>query len=133
MKFLKIGKRILIGVTILATGLFVAYRIGTYHQNIIEYNNVLVKDIVKSELEAMGKIDQVGGIEYLAELPEKVPTTANASKYINIVHEKSILRNLIKTQKFHSSFILCICFLFLLFNFNTKFFKFFCYRRTSCC
>lgn len=52
---------------------------------------------VKSELEAMGKIDQVGGIEYLAELPEKVPTTANASKYINIVHEKSILRNLIKT------------------------------------
>ena len=52
MKFLKVGKRILIGVTILATGLFVAYRIGTYHQNVIEYNNVLVKDIVKSELEA---------------------------------------------------------------------------------
>ena len=52
---------------------------------------------VKSELESMGKIDQVGGIEYLAELPEKVPTTANANKYIKIVHEKSILRNLIKT------------------------------------
>ncbi len=52
---------------------------------------------VKSELESMGKFEQVGGFEYLAELPEKVPTTANASKYIKIVEEKSILRNLIKT------------------------------------
>ncbi len=52
---------------------------------------------VKSELESMGKFDQVGGIEYLAELPEKVPTTANASKYIKIVEDKSTLRRLIKT------------------------------------
>ena len=43
---------------------------------------------VKSELESMGKFEQVGGFEYLAELPEKVPTTANAIKYINIVAEK---------------------------------------------
>ena len=46
----------------------------------------------------MGKIDQVGGLEYLAELPEKVPTTANAMKYIKIVEEKSTLRQLIKLQ-----------------------------------
>lgn len=52
---------------------------------------------VKSELESMGKFEQVGGFEYLAELPEKVPTTANAIKYINIVAEKSELRKLIKT------------------------------------
>lgn len=52
---------------------------------------------VKSELEAMGKFEQVGGLEYLADLPEKVPTTANAIKYIKIVEEKSILRKLIKT------------------------------------
>ena len=45
----------------------------------------------------MGKFDQVGGLEYLAELPEKVPTTANAMKYIKIVEEKSTLRQLIKT------------------------------------
>ena len=45
----------------------------------------------------MGKFEQVGGLEYLAELPEKVPTTANAEKYIKIVEEKSILRRLIKT------------------------------------
>ena len=52
---------------------------------------------VKSELETMGKFEQVGGFEYLAELPEKVPKTANATKYIKIVEEKSVLRNLIKT------------------------------------
>ena len=52
---------------------------------------------VKSELESMGKFEQVGGLEYLAELPEKVPTTANAIKYIKIVEEKSVLRRLIKT------------------------------------
>lgn len=52
---------------------------------------------VKAELETMGKFEQVGGLEYLAELPEKVPTTANASKYIKIVEEKATLRNLIKT------------------------------------
>lgn len=52
---------------------------------------------VKSELETMGKFEQVGGFEYLTELPGKVPTTANAIKYIKIVEEKSILRNLIKT------------------------------------
>ena len=45
----------------------------------------------------MGKFEQVGGLEYLAELPEKVPTTANAMKYIKIVEEKSTLRRLIKT------------------------------------
>ncbi len=52
---------------------------------------------VKAELESMGRFEQVGGLEYLAELPEKVPTTANAIKYIKIVEEKSTLRRLIKT------------------------------------
>ena len=46
----------------------------------------------------MGKFDVVGGLEYLADLPEKVPTTANVEKYIKIVEEKSILRGLIKTS-----------------------------------
>ena len=63
------------------------------------YNRAEPIDIitVKSELESMGKLEQVGGLEYLAELPEKVPTTANAMKYIKIVEEKSTLRRLIKT------------------------------------
>ena len=63
------------------------------------YNRAEPIDIitVKAELETLGKIEQIGGIEYLASLPDKVPTTANATKYIKIVEEKSTLRNLIKT------------------------------------
>jgi len=52
---------------------------------------------LKNELETMSKLDQVGGIEYLANLPEKAPTSANVQKYISIVEEKSMLRSLIKT------------------------------------
>lgn len=52
---------------------------------------------VKDELTSMGSFEKVGGFEYLAILPDKVPTTANVEKYIDIVEEKSILRKLIKT------------------------------------
>ena len=50
----------------------------------------------KEELTSLGKLEAVGGLEYLALLPEKVPTTANVEKYVKIVEEKSLLRNLIK-------------------------------------
>ena len=52
---------------------------------------------VKDELTSMGSFEKVGGFEYLATLPDKVPTTANAQKYIDIVEEKATLRQLIKT------------------------------------
>lgn len=63
------------------------------------YNKSEPIDIItlKAELMSMGKFEAVGGLEYIAELPEMVPTTANVEKYIKIVEEKSILRNLIKT------------------------------------
>ncbi len=51
---------------------------------------------VKSELTSIQKFEAIGGIEYLALLPDKVPLVANADKYIKIVEEKSILRQLIK-------------------------------------
>lgn len=53
---------------------------------------------VKEELVSIGKFEVCGGLEYIADLPERVPTTANSDKYIKIVEEKSILRNLIKTS-----------------------------------
>ncbi len=40
---------------------------------------------------------QYGGLEYLASLPDMAPTSANIAKYIKIVEEKSMLRNLIGT------------------------------------
>lgn len=64
------------------------------------YNRAEPIDIitVKEELVSAGKFEAVGGLEYLAELPEKVPTTANVDKYIKIVEEKAILRSLIKVS-----------------------------------
>ncbi len=72
----------------------------TIYESILNlYNRSEPIDIitVRAELESMGRLDNVGGLEYLAELPEKVPTTANAMKYIKIVEEKAALRKLIKT------------------------------------
>ena len=63
------------------------------------YNRAEPIDIItlKSELSSMGKLDAVGGLEYIAQLPDKVPTTSNVDRYIKIVEDKSMLRNLIKT------------------------------------
>ena len=55
------------------------------------YNKAEPIDIItlKSELTAMGKLEAVGGLEYIAELPDRVPTTANVEQYVKIVEEKS--------------------------------------------
>lgn len=50
---------------------------------------------LKDELSSVGKLESIGGLEYIASLPEKVPTTANVGKYINIIKQKAIKRNLI--------------------------------------
>ena len=57
------------------------------------YNRAEPVDIItlKTELQSMKQL------EYIAELPDKVPTTANVEQYIKIVEEKSALRALIKT------------------------------------
>ena len=70
-----------------------------YHAILNLYNRAEPVDIItlKAELSSLGQLDAVGGIEFLATLPDKVPTTANVEKYIKIVEEKSILRNLLKT------------------------------------
>lgn len=62
------------------------------------YNMSKPVDIItlKDELKSMGKLEAVGGLEYIAQLPDKVPTTSNVEQYIKIVEEKSMLRNLIK-------------------------------------
>lgn len=52
---------------------------------------------LSNELTTMGKLDAVGGLDYIAKLPESVPTTANVERYIKIVEDKSMLRALIKS------------------------------------
>ena len=63
------------------------------------YNRAEPIDIItlKSELKSMGKFEAVGGLEYIVQLPDKVPTTSNVEQCIKIVEEKSMLRALIKT------------------------------------
>lgn len=52
---------------------------------------------VKAELSDMGKLERVGGLEYIAGLTEKFTTSANIDKYIRIVDDKATHRNLIQT------------------------------------
>ncbi|HEV2318997.1 MAG TPA: replicative DNA helicase, partial [Verrucomicrobiae bacterium] len=42
-------------------------------------------------------IDQIGGIPYLSQLQNAVPSTANLSYYLDIVYEKFLLRKMIQT------------------------------------
>lgn len=49
---------------------------------------------VTDEIRESGRAQQVGGISYLAELANMVPTTANVESYAQIVAEKATLRRL---------------------------------------
>lgn len=64
-------------------------------------NNVPV-DVatVCNELDKNKDLAKVGGVEYITDIIDSVPSTANLNYYINIIFEKSVLRNLInKTTK----------------------------------
>jgi len=53
-----------------------------------------------NELDKSKSLAKVGGVEYITEIINSVPSTANLNYYIKIIFEKSILRNLIsKTTK----------------------------------
>ena len=49
-----------------------------------------------TELKDSGALSEVGGVEYLTEIIENTPTAANVDYYIQIVEDKSVLRNLIE-------------------------------------
>jgi replicative DNA helicase len=48
------------------------------------------------KLRQKGKLESVGGMEYLAQLVNVVPTAANVEYYAHIVEEKSLIRSLIQ-------------------------------------
>ena len=61
------------------------------------YNSGKPIDIVtaKNKLEELGVMEKVGGFEYIIMLSEFASTSANTKVYVDIVKEKSILRNII--------------------------------------
>src|ERR1041385_8438673 len=52
---------------------------------------------VQQRLKDKQQLESIGGIAYLATLPDTVPSAANLSFYVNIVREKYILRKMIST------------------------------------
>src|SRR5215212_4684568 len=53
---------------------------------------------LRDELLRRGELDVVGGLEYLAELVDAVPTAANIEFHSKIVKDKAILRRLIESS-----------------------------------
>lgn len=51
---------------------------------------------IAEELKVKNELEDVGGISYITELANAVPTAANIVYYANIVDEKSLLRRLIR-------------------------------------
>ena len=51
---------------------------------------------VVEALRTLGELDQVGGIAYLAELPDKVPSAANLETYLVILREKYLQRTMMR-------------------------------------
>ncbi len=59
-------------------------------------NNIPVdSNTVCNELDKSKSLSKVGGVEYITEIIDSVPSTANLNYYINIIFEKSVLRDLI--------------------------------------
>ena len=74
------------------------------HQTIYEtlaemFNSRTAIDLitVQQNLKDRQLLEQVGGIAYLSQLQDAVPSTANLSYYLEIVREKYLLRKLIAT------------------------------------
>ncbi len=52
---------------------------------------------ITGKLKKDNKLSEVGGVEYLTELVNFVPTASNIDYYINTVEESAVIRNLIQT------------------------------------
>ncbi len=64
---------------------------------LLERRVVIDHVTLRDELTRHNELEAAGGLEYLAELVDVAPTTANLDFHAGIVREKSILRRLIET------------------------------------
>ncbi len=68
-------------------------------QKIFRANSPIDFVTLTDELERMGIMDLVGGIDYITTLTNIVPSAANFNYYLEIVKRDSVLRNLIKASE----------------------------------
>lgn len=55
--------------------------------------------VLYAELEASGKLESVGGLTYLTQISESVPTTAQAGYFLSKVREYATLRDIIRASQ----------------------------------
>ncbi len=65
-------------------------------RRLIEERTVIDHITLRNELTRAGELDEVGGVGYLAELLDAVPTAANIDFHAQIVRDKATLRQLIE-------------------------------------
>ncbi len=61
-----------------------------------ERNSDIDLVILREQLTKLGKLESVGGIDYLVDVANSVPSAASAVYYAGIVKEKAVLRELIR-------------------------------------
>ncbi|MFP4027214.1 MAG: replicative DNA helicase [Candidatus Brocadiia bacterium] len=66
--------------------------------NLADKRNTVDLILLRDELKNQDKLEDAGGVGYLQELMEAVPTSANVEYYIEIVHEHAVRRKLIETS-----------------------------------
>lgn len=64
------------------------------------YEENMPVDIItlSDALARRGTLEKTGNVDYIAQLANSVPTTANVMHYVSIVQDKSLLRNLIEAS-----------------------------------
>ena len=63
-----------------------------------EQHTVIDHVTLRDELLRRSELDEAGGVEYIAELVDAVPTAANLEFHAKIIRDKGILRRLIETS-----------------------------------
>lgn len=66
--------------------------------DLADQRNTVDLILLRDELKRREKLEKVGGVAYLQELMEAVPTSANVEYYIEIVHDKAVRRHLIQAS-----------------------------------
>lgn len=81
---------------------FYQQRYGTLFKAILElYNEGQPADLItiRNKLQEMNVPPEISSLEFISNTVKAVPTASNVSYYANIVHEKAVLRRLIKTSE----------------------------------
>lgn len=71
-----------------------------YEAIVTLYEDSLPVDIVtvSDMLSKRGTLEKIGNMDYIAQLASSVVTTANVSHYVSIIHDKSLLRQIIASS-----------------------------------